>query len=362
MRTLMISLLAATSLSATADDHYYAGFQLGLTASPEEPLSRSSDDLSLDMEKNLGPVAGLFVGKKRGNMRYELEYALRKNYFDGLEVGNPASTGLVAGNEYNAGGSQKSDSLMANVWREFDLKDKWSLLGGLGFGLSHITLDKVRSGQNGPFADTQKWAPAMQAMAQVAHPIGNGLEFGLGYRYFQALSGDFSSSARGIDYKAKNHEVFARISWRFGGEKPVAKAAPAPMPVAAPAPKPKPAPAPKPVAVVPLPGPFIVFFDFDKSTITDEAASIIKAAAKAFNDHKAVKIEATGHTDRAGTASYNLELSEKRAEAVRKALMAEGIKSSNIQLSHKGENSLMVNTDDSVAEAQNRRTEIKLVR
>ncbi len=357
MRTLMLSLLTASSLSAVADDHYYAGFELGLTLSPEQELTRSSDSLDVDLEKNAGPIGGLFVGKKRDNMRYELTYALRKNFFSSAEVNNPGSTSLTNGAEYNAGGFQQTDSIMANVWREFLVKDEWSVLGGLGFGLSHIEVDGARSGST-VFATETKWAPAVQAMAQVARPIGKGLEFGLGYRYFQALANDFDT----VDYKANNHEVFARLSWRFGGTKPKAEPAPAPMPVAQPAPQPEPAPAPKPVAPAPLPGPFMVFFDFDKSMITNEAAAIIQAAAKAFKTHKAVELQTTGHADRAGTDAYNVTLSKERAEAVKAALVAEGINASNIVVSYKGESSPLVSTEDGVRVWQNRRADIKLVR
>ena len=163
------------------------------------------------------------------------------------------------------------------------------------------------------------------------------------------------------------HDLMARLTWRFGG--PAKKAAPAPEP--APAPQPVAAPAPEPAPVAPvveepkpavLPGPFIVFFDFDRADVTAEAARVVSAAAAAFEKFGAVRIEATGHTDRAGAASYNDKLSASRADAVMAALVEAGVPADAIGVSSEGESNPLVTTDDGVREAQNRRVEIVLNR
>ena len=69
---------------------------------------------------------------------------------------------------------------------------------------------------------------------------------------------------------------------------------------------------------------------------------------------------ATGHADRSGTVKYNLGLSKRRAEAVKKALVQLGITSNEIATVWKGEAEPLVQTKDGVREPQNRRVEIVL--
>lgn len=111
-----------------------------------------------------------------------------------------------------------------------------------------------------------------------------------------------------------------------------AEPAPAPAPVAA-APVVAPAPAPKPV---PLPPPAKCDFSttlaadatfaFGKSALTSGAKQQLDAvAAKAGNCSSISTVSITGHTDRIGSASGNVRLSEKRAEAVAGYLKSKGV-------------------------------------
>ncbi|MEI6204799.1 MAG: OmpA family protein, partial [Enhydrobacter sp.] len=65
---------------------------------------------------------------------------------------------------------------------------------------------------------------------------------------------------------------------------------------------------------------FLVFFDFDKSTLTPRALDIVKEAARVAKAGQSAKVTCTGHTDTAGPASYNLALSLRRANTVKDAL------------------------------------------
>jgi outer membrane protein OmpA-like peptidoglycan-associated protein len=67
---------------------------------------------------------------------------------------------------------------------------------------------------------------------------------------------------------------------------------------------------------------------------------------------------ATGHADRSGPTNYNQRLSERRAEAVKSALVREGVPGNIIQTSGRGENENLVATADGVREPRNRRVEI----
>jgi outer membrane protein OmpA-like peptidoglycan-associated protein len=105
---------------------------------------------------------------------------------------------------------------------------------------------------------------------------------------------------------------------------------------------------------------FLVFFDFDKASITPEADRVIRQAAQTAKQANVPLIIATGHADRAGSDKYNQALSERRARAVRDILVSEGLSQNQIQVSGKGESQPLVPTADGVREPQNRRVEIVL--
>lgn len=119
--------------------------------------------------------------------------------------------------------------------------------------------------------------------------------------------------------------------------KPVVKA-----PVAAPAPKveAKPeakvaAPAPKP-AVQRFTLSADALFDFDKATLKPEGRKKLDELANSLRGAQYESIVATGHTDRAGSVSYNQRLSERRAEAVKNYLLTLGLEVGKITAVGKG--------------------------
>ncbi len=107
---------------------------------------------------------------------------------------------------------------------------------------------------------------------------------------------------------------------------------------------------------------YLVFFDYDKADVTPEGAGIIESAAADANGAPFKRIVATGHTDTAGPASYNMELSQRRADAVKSALEGFGADTSTIDTVAEGETDPLVPTDDGVPEPQNRRVEIVIER
>src|SRR5450631_1494948 len=65
----------------------------------------------------------------------------------------------------------------------------------------------------------------------------------------------------------------------------------------------------------------IIYFDFDKSEIKPEYADIVKLSAQLLTGRPGLKVKLEGNTDERGTREYNIGLGERRAQAVRRALM-----------------------------------------
>jgi len=118
------------------------------------------------------------------------------------------------------------------------------------------------------------------------------------------------------------------------------------------------APPPPPSAPAVAPPSFMVFFDWDRSNLSQQALNTIKQAADAFKQRGNARITATGHTDTSGPESYNMALSLRRANAVKDALVREGVPAQAISVVGRGEQGLLVQTGDGVREPQNRRVEI----
>ena len=100
----------------------------------------------------------------------------------------------------------------------------------------------------------------------------------------------------------------------------------------------------------------MVFFDWDRSTFR-QALNIIRQAAATYKSKGSARIRATGHTDTSGPEAYNMALSLRRANAVKDALVREGVPApaSRSSAAARGPSG---QTADGVREPQNRRVEI----
>ena len=134
-------------------------------------------------------------------------------------------------------------------------------------------------------------------------------------------------------------------------EPPAAPAPPPPPPPPPPAPKPAPPPAPKPLteeelflkktldqlnAEMPLAD---VFFDYDMSTIRDDARPILQKNADYLRRWTTTRVSIEGHADSRGTNEYNLGLGDRRAAAVRDYLVSLGITADRMMSVTRGEES-----------------------
>jgi outer membrane protein OmpA-like peptidoglycan-associated protein len=113
----------------------------------------------------------------------------------------------------------------------------------------------------------------------------------------------------------------------------------------------------EPAMVITAPS-FMVFFDWDKSDLSAASLETISNAAAAYRAKGGAQIKATGHTDTSGPDTYNMALSLRRANAVKNALVRDGVPERDISVVGVGESRPLVRTADGVREAQNRRVEI----
>ncbi len=282
-----------------------------------------------------GPALGVRVGYEWGSWRLEEEYAYRIN-------------GINSVGPFVADGNRTSHAFMTNLLYGFDFG--WLVTPHIGGGVGAVL---QRDGWSNPIVGTvgasTAWNFGYQAIAGIRYNINPTLAFDVDYRYFGVLDTDFTTpngplvrAGASNKYTASNssNNVMASIVLKFGAPPPPP---PPPLP-----------PAPPPVQRKV----FLVFFDWDKYSITPEGMQILQQAAAAYRSGAPVQIQVTGYTDRSGSPAYNQRLSERRAGAVATALEGLGVPRSQMIVAGRGENDNRVPTADGVREPQNRRVEI----
>jgi peptidoglycan-associated lipoprotein len=98
-----------------------------------------------------------------------------------------------------------------------------------------------------------------------------------------------------------------------------------------------------------------VFFDYDKSVIKPEGRTALQRQADWLKKYGNFTVTIEGHCDERGTREYNLALGERRATAVRNALVALGIPANRVKTISYGKERPAVLGSNEAAWAQNRR-------
>lgn len=107
--------------------------------------------------------------------------------------------------------------------------------------------------------------------------------------------------------------------------------------------------------VVTLPG---IFFDTGKSTLKAGAKNTLGKIAEQLKGNSDVHIAIEGHTDSVGNDEKNMELSEKRANAVRDYLVSNGVPAERVTATGKGEADPVASNKTAAGRLQNRRVEL----
>ena len=310
----------------------------------------------IENEFEVGYVGVLSLGWGFGNgLRAEIEGSYRSNEVSDTKTGGQSIQGTASGT-----GTATSYGVMANILYDFDLG---SSLGGIvpyiGGGVGYIWHDYQDVG--GSFSDGRKLvyngdtgAFGYQAILGAALPIDSvpGLAITAEYRFMGTTGHDINGSvnARGqaggqgqvrlnSEVDNFNHSLLIGLRYAFNAAPVVAAAAAVPVAAAR---------------------TYLVFFDWSKADLTDRARQIIGEAAAARSSTGVTRIEVNGFTDRSGPASYNMGLSQRRANAVAAELVRRGVPRNEIVTRGFGEENNLVPTADGVREPQNRRVEIIL--
>jgi outer membrane protein OmpA-like peptidoglycan-associated protein len=365
MTRLRSSLIAATILAAPAAafaqpiQGLYIGAGAGGNYLQQERVL-ASPGLGLSAKKlttNIGGVGVGSIGWGFGNgLRLEVEGDVRHNRVRTVSgFGSPTSSG---GDQYAFGG-------MVNALFDMDIGYNWLYpYFGLGAGIADTKLDGLHSygvpgGVN--FASSG-WSTnfAYQGIFGLSFPMAAvpGLSLTAEYRFYGVLdapsfhgtdnvvvgTGSQAHAGRGnvninSDY---NHSLLIGVRYAFDTAPPVA-----------------PAPAVVP-QVQTQSRSYLVFFDWDRSDLTDRARQIIAEAAQASTSVKATSIEVQGNADKSGTPAYNQRLSLRRAQTVAAELVRHGVPRTEIVIQAFGDTRPLVPTAPGVREPQNRRVAIIL--
>jgi outer membrane protein OmpA-like peptidoglycan-associated protein len=100
-----------------------------------------------------------------------------------------------------------------------------------------------------------------------------------------------------------------------------------------------------------------ILFDSDKETIRSESYLLLGRLATIAKSCLTYSIEISAHTDADGTTAYNLDLSERRAQAVREYLLREGVAGTNLKAVGYGETKPIAPNDTPENKQKNRRVE-----
>ncbi len=372
---LRSALLAATVLampfaaSAQPVTGLYVGLGAGVNITQKEKVNNVSTPIvgtfntSGNLKGSVGFAGLVNVGWGFGNgLRAEIEGNYRNNHNNGF-------TG-TAFNGLGGGTTEQKFGGMANVLFDFNGITPW-FVPYVGAGVGYVGInERFHAYNNIPLtAGGATFAPGTvavtggpstkgsfvyQAILGAAFPlytVAPGLAFTAEYRFF-GTTGNRSytgtASAVGVGTipasvnlgSTYNHSILLGLRYNFGVAPPPPPPAPAAVPAQAPARS------------------YLVFFDWDKATLTDRARQIIREAADNSTKVQYTRIEVNGYTDTYGTHQYNQGLSVRRAKAVQSELIKDGVPAQAITIQGFGDTHLLVPTGPGVREPQNRRVEI----
>jgi OOP family OmpA-OmpF porin len=287
-----------------------SGFYIGAEGGLNWMLNTSIAGVGITPQT--GFAAGGVIGYDFVGPRVELEGVYRSN-----QLNANSSVGFYSSQVAQLG-------ILANLLYDFSPGATITPYVGAGAGIGFV--DGSSSLSSTVFA--------YQGIIGLGWNVDTNFRVNLDGRYY----GTSNPSVAGQSWSDNNFSVMLGLQLKFGA--PAEAAPPPPPPVASTS--------------------FMVFFDWDRSNLSAQALNTIKQAANAYKTKGSARLTATGHTDKSGPEAYNMALSLRRANAVKDALVREGVPATAITVVGRGETQPLVPTADGVREPQNRRVEIVL--
>ena len=367
-KTAIAVALASSALASPAlarDGAFYIGAEGGAMIVEDYDLG-TVGPLDASVDSDYGYDFDGIVGYDFGVFRLEAEGGYREADIDSFNApqGFAVNSAFRApsGRYDGAAGRTSNLSFMLNGLIDFGPDD--GLQGFVGGGVG-VARTKIRSGissANDTLNDSDTGF-AYQGLAGVRAPLTRNIDAGLKYRFFTQPDVNLIGRAgQNLDTRFRSHSLLGSLIFNFAQPEPAPVEEPyvaPPPPVAPQVTPPPPQPYQPPVVTRQCnTGPYIVFFELDKSDITSAASSVLDNAIASYRDCGNARVMLAGHTDRSASVRYNLALSQRRNASVQSYLTGRGISGGNITSEAFGESRPRVPTADGVREPQNRRVEI----
>ena len=103
-----------------------------------------------------------------------------------------------------------------------------------------------------------------------------------------------------------------------------------------------------------------IYFEVGRRGLTDDAKAILATQADLAKNDPDLGILVQGHTDRQGSAGYNMQLGMKRAETVKAELMSAGVAENQIKVVSLGEEGALCLDSSDVCRSMNRRVHLEI--
>ena len=363
LSVMTASLLAAQAAQAQdntfinpdwANSAWYIGAGVGQSrATIDEPRLRAS--LAANGETVTGFTKDqrdtgykLFVGRQLNQY-----FAVEAGYFD---LGKFDFKSTTSGNGV-LNGEAGFRGVNLDLLGQLPLSQRLSLLGRVGM---HYTKTNTEFSGNRLLGSTNTHASERKLNAK----LGLGLE----YKFSEALAlrGEVEryrlNDAVGNRGDADLYSV--SLVYKLGrpaSATPAYQPAPEVAPVVAmPAPvieaKPAPAPVSEKVSFASE-----ALFDFDQSTLKPQGKAALDQLLGQLTGMDLEVIVTVGHTDAVGSDAYNQKLSQRRAEAVKAYLVAQGVETSRVYTEGKGETQPVADNTTAAGRAKNRRVTVEVV-
>ena len=363
LSVMTASLLAAQAAQAQdntfinpdwANSAWYIGAGVGQSrATIDEPRLRAS--LAANGETVTGFTKDqrdtgykLFVGRQLNQY-----FAVEAGYFD---LGKFDFKSTTSGNGV-LNGEAGFRGVNLDLLGQLPLSQRLSLLGRAGM---HYTKTNTEFSGNRLLGSTNTHASERKLNAK----LGLGLE----YKFSEALAlrgeveryrlndavgnrGDADLYSVSLVYKL-GRPASATPAYQPAPEVAPVVAMPAPLIEA----KPAPAPVSEKVSFASE-----ALFDFDQSTLKPQGKAALDQLLGQLTGMDLEVIVTVGHTDAVGSDAYNQKLSQRRAEAVKAYLVAQGVETSRVYTEGKGETQPVADNTTAAGRAKNRRVTVEVV-